>query len=98
MCWMYDTQVTAIPKRKKAPARVYIYIYINIYIYIYQWLRWGFYPFEHLTALEEAEIIPGEHSVPRIKPLTLTNGRCIAVTPEPERALASVGECRPLNI
>ena len=51
----------------------------------------------HLTALEEAEIIPGKHSDTRIKPLTLTNdhGRYITVTPE--RALASVGEC-PLNI
>jgi hypothetical protein len=47
----------------------------------------------HLTALEEAEIIPGQDSDTRIKPLALTNdhGRYIAVTPE--RALASVGEC-----
>jgi hypothetical protein len=51
----------------------------------------------HLTALEEAEIIPGKDSDTRIKPLTLTNdhGRYITVTPE--RTLASVGEC-PLNI
>jgi hypothetical protein len=36
----------------------------------------------HLTALEEAEIIPGKHSDTRIKPLTLTNdhGRHITVT------------------
>jgi hypothetical protein len=45
----------------------------------------------HLTALEEAEIIPGKHSDTRIKPLTLTNGhvRYMAVTPE--RTLVSVG-------
>jgi hypothetical protein len=51
----------------------------------------------YLTALEEAEIIPGKHSDTRIKPLALTNGhgRYIAVTPE--RTLASVGEC-PLSI
>ena len=62
-----------------------------------QWPRSGFHPFEHLTALEEAEKIPGKHSDTRIKPLTLTNdyGRYITVTPE--RTLASVGEC-PLNI
>jgi hypothetical protein len=37
-----------------------------------------------LTALEEAEIIPGKHSDTRIKPLALTNdhGRYIAVTPD----------------
>jgi hypothetical protein len=28
----------------------------------------------HLTALEEADIIPGKHSDTRIKPLPLTNG------------------------
>jgi hypothetical protein len=62
-----------------------------------QWLRWGFDPFMHLTALEEAEIIPGGHSDTRIKPLALINdhGRYIAVTPE--RTLASVGEF-PLHI
>jgi hypothetical protein len=51
----------------------------------------------YLTALEEAEVIPGKHSDTRIKPLALTNGhgRYMAVTPE--RALASVGGC-PLNI
>jgi hypothetical protein len=51
----------------------------------------------HLTALEEAEIIPGKHSDTRIRPLTLTNdhGRYITVTHE--RTLASVGEC-PLYI
>jgi hypothetical protein len=51
----------------------------------------------HLTALEEAEIIPGKHPDTRIKPLALTNnhGRYITVTPE--RALASVVEC-PLHI
>jgi hypothetical protein len=51
----------------------------------------------HLTALEEAEIIPGKGSDTRIKPLALTNGhgRYMAVTPE--RTLASVGGC-PLNI
>jgi hypothetical protein len=56
----------------------------------------------YLTALEEAEVIPGKHSDTRIthlriKPLDLTNdhGRYITVTPE--RALASVGKC-PLNI
>jgi hypothetical protein len=53
----------------------------------------------HLTALEEAEIIPGKHSDTRIKPLALTNdhGRYITCTVTPERTLASVGEC-PLNI
>ena len=56
----------------------------------------------HLTALEEAEIIPGKDSDTRIthlriKPLALTNGhgRYMAVTPE--RTLASVGKC-PLDI
>ena len=51
----------------------------------------------HLTALEEAEIIPGKDSDTRIKPLALTNGhgRYIAVTPE--RALVPVGG-RPLQI
>ncbi len=34
----------------------------------------GFGPFVHLTALEEAEIIPGEHSDTRIKPLNFANG------------------------
>jgi hypothetical protein len=67
------------------------------YYCIHQWLRFGFGPSEHLTALEEAEVIPGKHSDTRIKPLTLTNdhGRYITVTPE--RALVSVGEC-PLHI
>jgi hypothetical protein len=32
------------------------------------------HPFVHLTALEEAEIIPGKDSDTRIKPLALTNG------------------------
>ena len=67
--------------------------------FVLQWLRFGFDPFTltHLTALEEAEIIPGKDSDTRISPLTLTNdhGRYITVTPE--RALASVGEC-PLDI
>jgi hypothetical protein len=51
----------------------------------------------YLTALEEAEIIPGKNSDTRIKPLALTNGhgRYMAVTPE--RALVSVEEF-PLNI
>jgi hypothetical protein len=51
----------------------------------------------HLTAFEEAEIIPGKHSGTRIKPLALTNGhgRYMAVTSE--RALVSVGKF-PLNI
>jgi hypothetical protein len=51
----------------------------------------------HLTALEEAEIIPSKHSDTRIKPLALTNdhGRYITVTPE--RTVVSVGEC-PLDI
>jgi hypothetical protein len=48
-------------------------------------------PFVHLTALEEAEIIPGKHSNTRIKPLTLTNshGRYIALDPN--------GHLRPLR-
>jgi hypothetical protein len=56
----------------------------------YQWLRIVLGPFLYLTALEEAEIIPGKHSDIRIKPLTLTNGhgRYIAVTGTPEQALA----------
>ena len=51
----------------------------------------------YVSALEEAEIIPGKNSDTRIKPLALTNGhgRYMAVTPE--RTLASVEEC-PLNI
>jgi hypothetical protein len=62
-----------------------------------QWVRIGLDPFVHLTALKEAEIIPGKDSDTRIKPLTLTNGhgRYMAVTPE--RTLTSVGEC-PLHI
>jgi hypothetical protein len=45
-----------------------------------------------ITALEEAEIIPGKYSDIRIKPLPLTNshGRYMAVTPE--RTLVSVEE------
>jgi hypothetical protein len=49
----------------------------------------------YLTALEEAEIIPGKDPDTRIKPLAFTNGRYMTVTPE--RALASVEGC-PLNI
>jgi hypothetical protein len=58
---------------------------------IYQWPRSIWDPFVYLTALEEAEIIPGKDSDTRIKPLALTNGhgRCMVVTPE--RTLASVG-------
>ena len=46
----------------------------------------------HLTALEEAEVIPGKDSDTRIKSLALTNGhgRYMAVTPE--RTLLPVGE------
>ena len=51
----------------------------------------------HLTALEEAEVIPGKHSDTRIKPLALTNGHGRYITVTPERPLASVGEC-PLYI
>jgi hypothetical protein len=51
----------------------------------------------HLTALEEAEIIPGKHSDTRIKPLALTNGHGRYMTVTPERALSFVGGC-PLNI
>jgi hypothetical protein len=47
----------------------------------------------YLTALEEAEIIPGKDSGTRIKPYG--HGRYMAVTPE--RTLASVGKC-PLHI
>ena len=53
--------------------------------------------FVTLTALEEAEIIPGKHSDTRIKPLTLTNGHGRYMTVTPERALASVGGF-PLDI
>ena len=55
------------------------------------------HPFTHLTALEEAGIIPGKDSDTRIKPLALTNGHGRYMTVTPERTLASVGEC-PLNI
>jgi hypothetical protein len=51
----------------------------------------------HLTALEEAKIIPGKDSNTRIKPLDLTNGHGRYMTVTPERTLASVGEC-PLHI
>jgi hypothetical protein len=51
----------------------------------------------HLTALEEAEIIPVKDSNTRIKPLALTNGRGRYMAVTPERALVSVGGC-PLNI
>jgi hypothetical protein len=54
-------------------------------------------PFLHLTALEEAEITPGEDSDTRIKPLALTNGHGRYMAVIPERTLASVGGC-PLNI
>ena len=50
-----------------------------------------------LTALEEAEIIPGKDSDTRIKPLALTNGHGRYMTVTPERTLASVGKC-PLDI
>jgi hypothetical protein len=63
----------------------------------YQWLRFIFGPLGWLTALEEAEIIPGKDSDTRIKPLTLTNGHGRYMTVTPERTLASVGEC-PLHI
>jgi hypothetical protein len=57
-----------------------------------------FGPFAHLiTALEEAEIIPGKHFDTRIKPLPLTNGNGRYMTVTPERALVSVGKC-PLDI
>jgi hypothetical protein len=51
----------------------------------------------YLTALEEAEIIPGKDSDTRIKPLALTNGHGRYMTVTPERTLVSVGKC-PLNI
>jgi hypothetical protein len=51
----------------------------------------------YLTALEEAEIIPGKDSDTRIKPLALTNGHGCYMTVTPERTLASVGKC-PLDI
>ena len=50
----------------------------------------------YLTALEEAEIIPGKHSDTRIKPQALANGHGRYITVTPERTLASVEEC-PLN-
>ena len=59
--------------------------------------RFIFDPFMHLTALEEAEIIPGKDSDTRIKPLTLTNGHGRYMAVAPERTLVSVGKC-PLNI
>ena len=48
-------------------------------------------PFLHLTALKEAEIIPGKDPDTRIKPLALTNGHGRYMTVTPERTLASVG-------
>jgi hypothetical protein len=63
----------------------------------YQWLRSGLDPFTHLSALEEAELIPGKHSDTRIKPLDLTTGHGRDMAVAPDRTLASVGEC-PLNI
>jgi hypothetical protein len=69
-----------------------------LYIYIiYQWPRFIFDPFGRLTALEKAEIIPGEDSDTRINPLTLTNGHGRYMTVTPERTLVSVGKC-PLNM
>jgi hypothetical protein len=59
--------------------------------------RLSLYPFPHLTALGEAEVIPGKDSDTRIKPLDLTNGHGRYMTVTPERTLVSVGEC-PLNI
>ena len=64
---------------------------------IYQLPRFILDPPVHLTALEEAEIIPGKDSDTRIKPLALTNGHGRYMTVTPERTLASVGEC-PLHI
>ena len=57
----------------------------------YQLPRFILDPFMYLTALEEAEIIPGKDSDTRIKPLALTNGHGRYITVTPERALASVG-------
>jgi hypothetical protein len=57
-----------------------------------QWVRIGLDPFITLTALEEAEIIPGKHSDTRIKPLPLTNGHGRYMTVTPERTLMSVGK------
>jgi hypothetical protein len=65
-------------------------------ICIYQQRRFIFDPFTCLTALEEAEVIPGKDSDTRIKPLALTNGHGRYITVTPERALAFVGGC-PLN-
>ena len=62
-----------------------------------QWPRSGFDPFMYLTALEEAEIIPGKHFYTRIKPLPLTNGHGRYITVTTERTLVSVGEW-PLHI
>ena len=56
-----------------------------------------------ITAVEEAEIIPGiindnnKRPNTRIKPLPLVNGRYIAVIVTSERAFVSVGEW-PLHI
>ena len=64
---------------------------------IHQLPRFILDPFMYLTALEEAEIIPGKYSDTRIKPLALTNGHGRYMTVTPERTLVSVGKC-PLNI
>ena len=68
---------------------------------LHQWIRIGFDPFTHLTALEEAEIIPGKDSDTRIKPLAFTNGHGRYMTVTPEQALLSVEKfllnIQPLN-
>jgi hypothetical protein len=65
---------------------------------IYQWLRFIFDPSPHLTALEEAEIIPGKDSDTRIKPFALTNGHGRYMTVTPERTTLTSVEGFPLNI
>jgi hypothetical protein len=64
----------------------------------YQWLRIGMDSFVHLTALGEAEIIPGKYSNTRIKPLALTNGHGRYMTVTPERTLSSVWGCPFISI
>jgi hypothetical protein len=49
-------------------------------------------PFAHLTALEEAEVIPGKHSDTRTKPLALAKGHGRYIAAAPKRTFFSVGE------
>ena len=64
---------------------------------VHQWPRSKIDPPMTFTRSEGTELMPGEHSDTRIKPLPLANphGRYMSITPE--RALVSVGEL-PLHL